>query len=781
MDGNPYEDKMEDAWYKGWDDSAFTTVNIPHDWSVAYPFDERNSSGTGYLQGGIAWYRLHFKIPKEYEGKRIRVHFDGVYKNSQVWMNSYTLGKHPSGYTPFSYDITEFACFGEVENVLCVKVSHMDVADSRWFTGSGITRKVSLIIEEPIHAAEDGIYSTTVEVNEKKAHLLIHHEIMNETESDKKLAVQTKILDHTGKIVLEQTRDVMVAAGTSETFLWNVTMNAPKVWSCEVPYLYTMISSYVTEKERYIADVQKIGIRTIQFDAEKGFFLNGIETKIKGVCVHHDAGVLGAAVTKEVWRRRLLTLKECGCNAIRCSHNPHMPELYELCDELGFLVMDEAFDEWESPKNKWSTGHNVYPPKHQGYAEEFVEWHERDLRAMVRRDRIHPSVILWSIGNEIDYPNDPYCHSSFQTMTGNNDANKPAAERMYDPNKPDATRMVTIAKELSSIVKMEDKSRPVTMALAFPELSATLGIFDVLDVVGYNYKEHLYEQDHKEFTTKPLIGSENSHSYPAWKMVKDNTYISGQFLWTGIDYLGEAQGWPIHGSAAGLLDVAGFQKHRFLARKSYWQTAPFIGLATREASEVDNEWIPCNTTWNYESGQKVLIRCYSNQPRVRLYRNGEVIDEQTGFNKEGWYQFEIDYVPGVILAEGINAEGKVVCTTNLTTTGQAASISVKVWQDETANKEIRDSIGYIYQAEIALLDRDGQLVQHEEHLITAEVSGAGELLGLENANLADNTSYNANARMTRNGQLIVYVRRNMLGSITLLMKAEGMKEKKVNL
>ncbi|WP_167954961.1 glycoside hydrolase family 2 TIM barrel-domain containing protein [Anaerosporobacter faecicola] len=778
---NPYEDETEDAWYKGWDDASYTSVNLPHDWSVTGPFDKRNSSGTGYLQGGIAWYRLHFNIPENYKGKRIRIHFDGVYKNSHVWINSYDLGKHPNGYTPFSYDITPFACFGETENVLCVKVSHLDVADSRWFTGSGMTRGVSLIVEEAVHAAEDGIYSTTIDASEAYAHLVIHHEIVNEKDIDEKITVETRIRDQEGKIVLDQKNDAMIIGGTTKTFQWNVTMPKPNLWNCENPYLYTMESMYHTNRESYVADVQKIGIRTIQFDAEKGFFLNGVETKLKGVCVHHDAGVLGAAVTKEVWKRRLLTLKECGCNAIRCSHNPHMPQLYELCDELGFLMMDEAFDEWETPKNKWSVGHNVYPPKHQGYAEDFAQWHEKDLRDMVRRDRKHPAVIMWSIGNEIDYPNDPYCHSSFQSMTGNNDANKPAEERIYDPNKPDATRMVAIARELSNIVKEEDESRPVTMALAFPELSATLGIFDSLDVVGYNYKEHLYEQDHKTFQAKPFIGSENNHTYAAWKTVKDNSYISGQFLWTGIDYLGEASGWPIHGSSAGLMDLAGFPKHRFLARKSYWQTAPFIGIATREAIDVDEEWIPCQTSWNYELGQKVIIRCYSNQPRVCLYLNDKRIGEQAGYNKEGWYQFEIDYEPGVILAEGKNEEGEVVCVTNLSTTGKAAVLAAKLWKDDSADYNIPDTIGYIYQVEVSLLDQEGKVVQNDEHVITAEVQGVGELLGLENGNLSDNTSYTEDARMTLNGHLLVYIRRNGLGNIRLLVKAEGMRDEKVEL
>jgi len=576
--------ECEEAWYKGYDDSNWRKVMIPHDWSVEAPFSPEYSSGTGYLQGGIGWYRARFVLPEEYRGKRIHIVFDGVYKNSQVFCNSYYLGKRPNGYISFSYDISDFVVFGEAQNEVSVKVVHEDLADSRWFTGSGITRKVTLLIEEPVHPAEYGCTFRTDGISGEGEKMLAQisavHEPVNTGSGSVELSVRTVLLSEEGHIAAELTGGLSLAPGETGKLVLKGTVEGSRLWSPDAPYLYRMRTTYrVDGKEEYLVHEEKVGIRTIAFHPDKGFFLNGVNTKIKGVCVHHDGGCLGAAMRPEVWQRRLQSLKDCGCNAIRCSHNPHMPELYALCDAMGFLVMDEAFDEWENPKNKWSVGHNVYPPKHQGYYEAFPEWHEKDLRAMVRRDRNHPSVILWSIGNEIDYPNDPYCHPMFATMTGNNDANKPAAERQYDESKPNMKRIAVIAGRLAAIVREEDESRPVTVAAAFPELSAELGFFDMLSVVGYNYKEHLYEKDHERFPDKTFLGSENGHSDDAWRAAADNPYICGQFLWTGIDYLGEAKGWPVHGSPAGLLTTAGFPKPEYDRRKALWLGT---GLEERE-------------------------------------------------------------------------------------------------------------------------------------------------------------------------------------------------------
>ena len=546
------------AFYKGFDDDEWQDVTLPHDWSVEQPFDESYSSGTGYVCGGVGWYRLRFTLPEDIAGKTLRVNFGGVYKNSRVWCNTNYLGMRPSGYAGFSCDITPFACPGE--NVLAVRAEHIDLADSRWFTGSGIYRDVTLTATNRVHFLPDGVFISTVAANEEEAQLQIAWELSAAAD------VRFELRDERGDVIAD-------AASARQSGAVELRVRRPRLWSPDAPNLYILHCRAEKGGQAYDRLEVPFGIRTFQFDPETGFTLNGENLKLKGVCLHHDAGALGAAVPKCVWRRRLRKLKAAGCNAVRTAHNPPDAHLLDLCDEMGLLVMDEAFDEWEGCKNKWWQGHNIYPPKHFGYADAFPEWHRRDLAAMVRRDRNHPCVILWSVGNEIDYPNDPYCHPLFTSMTGNNDANKPARERQYDPNKPNAERLAVIARELVSIVKRHDATRPVTAALAFPELSNRIGFAQALDVVGYNYKEHLYARDRELYPAHVIYGSENGHGEAEWLAVRDNPAICGQFLWTGIDYLGEARGWPVRISPAGLLTTAGFEKPGYYARQALWTGA----------------------------------------------------------------------------------------------------------------------------------------------------------------------------------------------------------------
>lgn len=762
-----------DAWQAWYDDSAWQEVTLPHDWSVSLPFSREYSSGTGYLAGGIGWYRLHITPDESWRGKQISITFDGVYKNSRVWCNSYYLGERPNGYISFTYDITQQFHF-DADNIISVYVDHREIADSRWFTGSGITRKVTLTVEEAVHPVPNGVFFTTPAVSHEEASYQIKSELINCLDEDCSVTVTSLLFSQDSSPVSEELGQTIIPAGQTATITTSGIVQNPKLWSPEEPNLYTLklyVSYSVSNQEKMthvstLSYQTQVGIRSFHFSPNHGFSLNGTPYLFKGVCVHHDAGCLGAAVTPVVWYRRLLKLKEMGCNAIRMSHNPHMPELYDLCDSLGFFVMDEVFDEWEGPKNKWSTGHNVYPPKHQGYYVYFPAWHKQDLTDMIRRDRNHPSIIMWSIGNEIDYPNDPYCHASFDTMTGNNDANKPAAERVYNPLRPDASRLAYLAKHLCGIAKKADSTRPVTLAAAFPELSAKLGFIDSLDVVGFNYKEHLYEEHHKAFPEKPFLGSENGHGYAQWKAVTDCPYISGQFLWTGIDYLGEAHGWPIHGSGAGLLTLAGFEKTSYYRRQSFWSDKPVIHLATiREedsrfttwGEELPNalacEFAPVSECWNYKNGEMVVVKCYTNLPQVEIFLNGRSLGIHKKEPGADCILFTIAYAPGELKAVGTTAhECKIshsLYTTECACQIQLTPCNIPQLQHSQFEKE------QLRQIEVTMLDAAGHRVYNDSSLLQVSVQN-GKLIGLENGNLADVTDYTSTSRRAYHGQLLIY-------------------------
>lgn len=732
------------ADFMGYDDSAWRTVTLPHDWSVEHPFDKCNASGTGYLPGGTAWYRKHFTLPQEAAGKRVRITFGGVYKHARVWVNSNYLGQRAYGYATFTHDVSAFVRPGE--NVICVRVEHNEVADSRWFTGSGIYRDVTLEVSEPCAFATDGVFVTTDSVDtDGTAHLRVQYETLG--------------ADGASFCVAQASGEVVASAKTEgESGVALIDVPAAALWSPDSPVLYTLICSAI--KDDVFTDESQIpfGIRTIRFDGDEGFFLNGVNMKLKGLCVHHDAGALGAAVPKAVWRRRLERFKAMGCNAVRTAHNPPDTHLLDLCDELGFLVMDEAFDEWEGTKNKWWQGHNVYPPKRYGYAEDFPQWYRTDLEGMVKRDRNHPCIIIWSIGNEIDYPNDPYVTPLFTEVLGNNDANKPAAERMYDPRKPDAGRLAVMAKELTDIVHAIDATRPVTSALSFPELSNRTGYADVLDVVGYNYKEKFYEEDHGKYPGRVIYGSENSKDARAWHYVRDNDYICGQFLWTGIDFLGECRGWPVRISQAGLMDLAGYEKPGFYQRKAMWTEEPFVRIAV---GHTDDSWDGPESErfcWNDEPGREMRVSCYTNASSVELFLNGESLGKKTIADSDGYRAcWMIPFQPGELKAVVDGAENVLV------TSGAAASIQLH----SDVSTLVSDGLS-IAQVEVTLLDAKGYVAAAVDEQVFYQVLGDAEILGIENGAPDDLTPYAEHHRMTNNGKALVYLRAGrMAGPITL--------------
>lgn len=771
-----------DAWFRGYDDSTWRNVTLPHDWSVEEAFSPEHSSGGGYLPGGVGWYRMRFTLPEELKGMKAWIVFDGVYNGSMVWANSYYLGKRPYGYSTFAYDITHAAGFGKEETQISVRVNHEHSADSRWYTGSGITRKVGVIVKEPLYIDLNGVFFSTVKAGAGSARVRVRTAVVNETGKDAAVLVRNTLLDTSGRAAASMEKGCKIPAGQSAAVEQGGTVRAPRLWSPDSPDMYTLRTEIVSGGREWDAEDIPVGIRAFRFDSDRGFFLNGRNMKLKGVCVHHDAGCLGAAVVKKVWERRLKALKGMGCNAIRMSHNPHMPELYDLCDSMGFLVIDEAFDEWEGPKNKWAVGHNAYPPQHYGYYEDFPEWHEKDLAAMVLRDRNHPSVILWSIGNEIDYPNDPYCHPLFREMSGNNDANKPASERAYNPDKPNAERLVAISKRLAALVKQWDDTRPVTANLSFPELSNLTGLCDTLDVCGYSYKESRYEEDHAEYPKRILLGSENNKDFANWLAVREHDYISGQFLWTGIDFLGEAHGWPIHGSMSGHLTLAGFVKPQYYFRKSLWTKEPMVQLATlRKFPERAHPWQRHAYeafSWNYDPGENVTVICYTNCPDVEIRINGEPLGayRAADLKDDGCISFTAPFREGVLEAAGIAEDGTRVTSALKSARAPAGMLAAPDCPELRADGED------IAQLEIAVVDGEGTFAPDANDLISVSVEGAGALIGIENGDLADNTPYASASRRAYRGRLLAFVRAaREPGAIRVTCRAKGLRDAVVDL
>ena len=743
------------AWYKGFADDFgdWKSVNVPHDWAVEYPFTQDESSGTGYVVGGVGWYRTSFELLPQ-KDKHVTVTFEGVYNNAKVWVNSNYLGKRPYGYSTFVYDITPFLSL-DGNNVIAVQVNHTETADSRWYTGSGIVRPVYVTVRDMPYVEDFGIHVTTESLNVDMALIKVAADVSCETAT-----LKHTVIAPSGEIVAE------FASDTAEIL-------SPLAWSPDSPSLYKLISSVITKDKKTNVEIASdvvetlFGIRTVEFDADRGFFLNGERTKLKGVCVHHDAGCLGAAVPKFIWEQRLETLRECGCNAIRTSHNPPDTTLLDVCDEMGFLVIDEAFDEWEMPKNKWWHGHNVNPPKMNGYYEDFPAWGEIDIKTMVKRDRNHPSIIMWSIGNEVDYPNDPYVHHKFETMTGNNDAGKSESERKFDINRPNAERLKTIAENLVKWVKECDISRPVTAGLAYPEVSTIVGYMQALDVAGYNYKEHLYGEHHRNFPNSIFYGSENGHGWGQWIAVRDNDYISGQFLWTGIDYLGEAHGWPVRASGAGLMTLAGFKKDRWYHRKTMWREDDLSAkLFVKKAENEENRrrWRPSFDHWNFADGELINVICYTNCDSGELFVNGKRVAE--ALFDEGMINFgDIVHEAGEIevVCKKADVDGKF--TDKITTAANAKKIKTTVYNSQN---------GEIVRIELALFDKNGLPVSHADLNVTVTVTGKATLLGLENGNISDLTPYTSDSRKTCEGKLAIYVRK--FGEADIHISPDGIAE-----
>lgn len=735
-------------------DEKWRAVDLPHDWSVSRQMSPALASSTGFLPGGIGWYRKHLTLPVEKKERRFYLYFEGVYNHSEVFVNGHSLGMRPNGYISFMYDATPWLKFGE-ENVIAVRVDHTIDDDSRWYTGSGIDRDVWLIEAGEIHIDQWGVFYQTPEVSTKEATVAVQVAIANVSQQPATIKVQMTLKDKDGKKVASSSSSVKSIASGVTPSSFKMKVSHPELWSPASPYLYRLTTELYQGKKLIDSSSQALGIRTMTYDANKGFALNGVPMKMKGVCLHEDAGVLGNAVPREVWKRKLKTLKEIGCNAIRMSHNPHAPALYDLCDEMGFLTIDEGYDEWELPKKKWIEGWNQGTPGLNGTSSYFKEWYEADLKDLILRDRNHPSIVMWSIGNEIDYPNDPYSHPVMETGK----INQPV-QGAYVQERPHAERLGVIAKQLAAVVKKYDTTRPVTAALAGVIMSNETEYPGALDVVGYNYTENRYAEDHKKYPNRILYGSENGHSFDAWTAVRDNEYIIGQFLWTGIDYLGEARAYPSRGSSAGLLDIAGFRKPNSYMRASLWSDKPmcYLGTYSMERSFMRGSREGGSPLWNYEAGQKVRVVCNTNCAETKLLLNGKQVGEIQKLDKtKESISWEVPYEAGKLEVVGMN-EGKEVCRYAIQTAGRPAAINVSV-ESEPGDE--------VQQIAVQIVDEQGVPVLLADDEVTCLVEGSARVLGMESGDM--NTTDNLRDRSQRvyKGRLLAYVR-NQSGERTIV-------------
>lgn len=739
--GDPKEASSPD-----YDDSRWQTLDLPHDWSVEGPYSPSLASATGYLPGGIAWYRKKIEIPARNKEMKFFLYFEGIYRNGEVFVNGTSLGMRPNGYISAFHDITALVRAGKT-NTFAVRVDHSESADSRWYTGSGIYRDVWLVTASPIHIAPWGVYYTTRELNPRQTAVTIQTALNNSTPLAVTVTVVQELEDKDGTIVSKHSTKITLPGSGNKTVTQEMKTTRPHLWSVENPYLYTLKTTVYQGDEVTDQSALKAGIRTLRFDPNKGFFLNGKNLKVKGVCLHHDAGMLGSAVPREVWAQRLETLRLLGCNAIRTSHNPQAPLLYDLCDEKGFLVLNEAFDEWEFPKKKWIEGWNVGTPGFQGAAAFFEEWGERDLRDMILRDRNHPSVFMWSIGNEVDYPNDPYSHPIL-----NQEGIQQQHTAGFLPSQPHADRLGGIAKKLAAVVRDHDPSRPVTAGLAGPIMSNETDYPDALDVVGYNYTENRYASDHERYPSRVLYGSENGHSMEAWKAVRDNDYIFGQFLWTGIDYLGEAHQWPSRGFTSGLLDLAGYKKPRAYFRESLWSEQPMIYSGTfRKTRSQRYSTFDAPPLWNYHEGDSVTVISYTNCEKARLFLNGkEVGNEKSRDDNSGIISWNVAFSPGKLETVGYDG-GIETARHTLETSGPPHAIKAVPIQNSISTDKGTALVN------ISIVDQNGIPVFLSDNEITCTTRGAVKLLGLEASDPADMGNYNDNRQRVFQGQMVAYI------------------------
>ncbi|HLP05004.1 MAG TPA: glycoside hydrolase family 2 TIM barrel-domain containing protein, partial [Paludibacter sp.] len=645
-------------------DGIWRELDLPHDWSIEGKVNPKNPTGGGggFFPAGIGWYRKTFQAPDAWKAKKIAVYFEGVYMNSEVFINGKSLGVYPYGYTSFSYDLAPYLNFGK-ENVIAVRVDNSQHVNSRWYSGSGIYRHVWMMVTNPVHVAQWGIAITTPAVSAKKATVQVKTLVKNETSSAQSVVVKTILWNKGAKSAGNGQMQIALPANSEKEITQTIQVSKPMLWTPETPNLYQAQIQVLQDKKVLDDTKTNFGIRSIKFTAENGFQLNGKTVKINGGCVHHDNGCLGSAAFDRAEERKIELLKAGGFNAVRTSHNPPSEAFLDACDKLGLLVMDESFDCWKVGKNG------------NDYSKYFNQWWKRDLDAMVLRDRNHPSIIMWSIGNEIPERGN---HSAIET-----------------------------AKMLADAIKKIDADRPITSAIVNngKEWSKFDTLMAVHDVAGYNYNLNTAPDDHKRVPSRIIVQTE---SYPKdafvnWKLAQENNYVIGDYVWTAMDYLGESgigryyysgdvpgEHWennffPWHGAYCGDIDLIGWRKPISHYRSMLYNNNEKLYMAVREPEpeplEIKMTWWSVYPTWESWTwpgfeGKNIQVEVYSKYPKVRLYLNDKLIGEQATADEQQFKAtFTVPYTAGVLKAVGVE-NGKEVESAILKTAGEAAAIKL---------------------------------------------------------------------------------------------------------
>ncbi|GAB4563518.1 MAG: beta-galactosidase GalB [Anaerolineae bacterium] len=771
-----------DAQRPEFDDGDWRELRLPHDWSVEFPFDPVDGEGaTGYLPGGIGWYRKRFTLRHD-EDQLVFIVFDGVYNRSRVWCNGELLGENPYGYSPFWFDLTPHLRPSEEEQVIAVRVDHSRYVDSRWYTGSGIYRDVKLVTKSRLHIPIWGVRLTTPEVSAEEALVRLEIRLRNDFAQPKGGVLRTMILDAEGREVAEAEEVFTLEPGEEGLYVQTVSIPTPELWHPDHPYLYRAVT-LVQGDELYEVYETRFGVRTIAFDPERGFFLNGENMRIKGVCLHHDGGLVGAAVPIGVWRRRLAALKEAGCNAIRLAHNPSAEAFLDLCDEMGFLVQVEFFDEWDNPKDKRLNQHNRHKDWiTESYSVHFSEWAESDLKRTMLRDRNHPCVFQWSIGNEIEWTYPRYSKASGYFDPGFEGSwfwspppySFDEIRARFEALPEEEHVLARTAEKLVRWVREMDETRPVTANCVLPCVGYVSGYADLLDVVGYSYRRVMYDIGHASYPDKPIMGTENVGQWHEWKAVIERPFISGMFIWTGVDYLGESHDkWPQKSFPCGLLDLAGFPRPAYFLFKSLWQDEPVIHLRTQRLEKspyrVDDQgavierepggwqrrlwvWHELNEHWNYEPGELVVVEVYSNCDEVELFLNGRSLGVQHLSEQEDRaFKWAVPFAEGILEARGRHADGRTV-SGHLRTASEPAEIALEV--DQTSLKADGYDVAHVVAQ---LVDASGVPVRHMEREIVFKVDGPCRVLGVDNGAHDNVQPFQSDRLTTSQGRALLIV------------------------